>query len=704
MALSLLSVFIFLQVFKNIVFAASNEESKISVPPSPSYKPSPPLVKPPTLPTTPIKPPTTTPPVKSPATPVTPAKPPVKSYPPQVKPPTSPLVKPPTYKPPTPTVKPPTKPPVQPPTYKPPTPLVKPPSIPPVKPPTAPVKPTPTTPVTTPPPVKPPVNPIPSPPVNAPPVKPPTPPAKPPTPPPVRTRIGFELGKLVLSSGLLHISWNKISELRASRAHQVQTPGLGIKIFQETEYTVVVFVAPPINITCPLNSASTLLSGTQDQNPFHFLCSEKISFSLHTPAFQLFVSAYNNNLLHLKSKLLHLLESKEHVIITGAALGGSVASLFTLWLLERVEPTLKRPLCITFGSPLIGDAKLHEILENSLRNSCFLHVAYASQTPINTDFKPFGTFLICFDSECISIDDPEAVMELLGGTNTDQVVGLIDYGKVLDRLDQTVMEDSRLMIDDVISRIDERAEKKKLRYDQLKKLNDIKISMIYIEWYKKKSKMEKTGYYDRFKSHLASSVSPFDIDIEKRKREVNDYWRSLVEEVEKKPQSEKSLLKTRSLFSGNNYRRMVEPLDIAEYYHNGGREYRASGRSRHYVMLEKWFKEEKIEPVRCVKRDLSDFLTFDSCFWSEVEEALIVSKCLQTQEGEREVLLRKLVRFEEYVWEMIRKREVSPEIFLEKSSFMKWWKEYKEIIKGFHSSHFTKFMNDRMYESYGQAC
>ncbi|KAF8106234.1 hypothetical protein N665_0145s0048 [Sinapis alba] len=520
---------------------------------------------------------------------------------------------------------------------------------------------------------------------------------------------GFELGKLVLSSGLLHKSWNKISELRAS-AHLNQTtrPGLGIKIFQETKYTVVVFVAPPINITCPLNSASTPLSGSQDQNPFHFLCSEKISsFSLHTPAFQLFVSAYKNNLFHLKTKLLHLIESNKPVIITGAALGGSVASLFTLWLLETVEPTLKRPLCITFGSPLIGDAKLQEILENSLRNSCFLHVAYASQTPVNTDFKPFGTFLICFESECICIDDPEAVMELLGSANADHVVDSIDYGAVLDRLDQTVMEDSRLMIDDVVTRMEERAEKKKLRYDQLKKLNDIKISMIYIEWYKKRSKMDKIGYYDRFKTHITSSASPFDIDIEKRKREVNDYWRSLVEEVEKKPQSEKSVLKTRSLFSGNNYRRMVEPLDIAEYYHNGGREYRASGRSRHYVMLEKWFKEEEIEPfIRCEKRDLSDLLTFDSCFWSEVEEALNVVKCLKRQDGEREVLLRKLVRFEEYVWEMIRKREVSPEIFLEKSSFMKWWKEYKEIIKGFHSSSpsdLTKFMDTRLYERYGQA-
>ncbi|CAH8328051.1 unnamed protein product [Eruca vesicaria subsp. sativa] len=518
---------------------------------------------------------------------------------------------------------------------------------------------------------------------------------------------GFELGKLVLSSGLLHKSWNKISELRASaHLNQIPGPGLGIKIFQETKYTVVVFVAPPINITCPLHSASTLLSGTQDQNPFHFLCSEKISsFSLHTPAFQLFLSAYNNNLLRLKTELLHLLESKKPVIITGAALGGSVASLFTLWLLETVEPTLNRPLCITFGSPLIGDASLQQILENSLRNSCFLHVAYASQTPINTDFKPFGTFLICFDSECICIDDPEAVMELLGSANTDHVVDSIDYGQVLARLDQNVMEDSRLMIDDVITRMEERDEKKKVRFDQLKKLNDIKISMIYIEWYKKKSKMDKIGYYDRFKTHIASSVSPFDIDIEKRKKEVNDYWKSLVEEVEKKPQSEKSVLKTRSLFSGNNYRRMVEPLDIAEYYHNGGREYRISGRSRHYVMLEKWFKEAKLnEPLRGKGTDLSELLTFDSCFWSEVEEALIVINELKTQPDEG--LVGKLVKFEEYVWERIRTREVSPEIFLEKSSFMKWWKEYKEIIKGFHSlpSDFTKFMNDRMYERYGQAC
>ncbi|CAA7031362.1 unnamed protein product [Microthlaspi erraticum] len=255
----------------------------------------------------------------------------------------------------------------------------------------------------------------------------------------------FELGKLVLSSGLLHSSWSKISEIHKSTSPNQQRSGLGIKIYQQDKYTLVVFDAPPILSS---NSASTLLSGSQDDNPFHFLFSENISsFSLHTPAYKLFDSAYKrlSELKELKSKLLQKLKANKSVIITGAALGGSVASLFTLWLLETIEPKLKRPLCITFGSPLIGDASLQQILDHSVWNSCFLHVADATQqTPITAGFKPFGTFLICFDSQCICIEDPDAVLELLtGDTNTD-LLGWRDYGEVLRRLDQSSMADSSL--------------------------------------------------------------------------------------------------------------------------------------------------------------------------------------------------------------------------------------------------------------------
>ncbi|KAL1223953.1 Senescence-associated carboxylesterase [Cardamine amara subsp. amara] len=502
---------------------------------------------------------------------------------------------------------------------------------------------------------------------------------------------GLALGNLVLSSGLLHNSWSKISELHESRPNQ-DSSSLGIKTYQEAKYTLVVFDAKSIYSN---SSASTLLK-SETMNPFPLLFSEKIpSFSVHASAFSLFTSAYES-LTELKSKLLELLRSRKPVIITGAALGGSVASLFTLWLLETIDPRLKRPLCITFGSPLIGDASLQQILENSVRNSCFLHVADAAKTCIKSDFfKPFGTYLICFGSECICIQDPEVVTELLlNGVDFYQV----DYGKVIRRLDQSVlsMTDSKLIPHEVIKRMIERPEKPKV--DLHKKLIDMKISMMYIEWYKKMCKKDKIGYYDGFKTE--TFFSEFQnvcfINIKNHKINLNDFWKSVVEEVEKKPPSDTSIRK-RYILSGNSYRKMMEPLDIAEYYLDGRKEYRNLGRSHHYVMLEKWFIEEN--------RDLSDLLTFDSCFWAEVEESLIVINLLKTTVGmrDRELLTVHLVRFEEYVWGMIIRREVSPEIFWEKSCFMGWWKEYK-AIKGSNSppSDFMEYMNTEMYESYGQ--
>ncbi|CAH8361120.1 unnamed protein product [Eruca vesicaria subsp. sativa] len=477
-----------------------------------------------------------------------------------------------------------------------------------------------------------------------------------------------EQGKFVLKAGLTDKAWSKIT------IHGNEVSGLEFKTYHEGIYTIVVFVAP----SCPLDSGPpTPLSGPQAQNPFYFLCSEKISsFSLHTPAYNLFVSA-KEDLTHLKSDLTKLLESKKQVIITGAALGGSVASLFTLWLLDTVDPKLKRPLCITFGSPLLGDASLQQILENSLRNSCFLHVADAAQTPIQAGFKPFGTFLIYVGDQCICIDDPETVMELLSGVNDDGV----------------------------FSRMVERAENKKRRFDPLKKLNHMKIEMMYLEWYIKGCKRANMGFYDWYKTPISGEVKE---KTKERITELNQYWASVVEEVEKMPQGEDSLLKTRSLYSANNYRRMVEPLVIAEYYRDGKREYRTR-RSRHFVMLEKLFKEKQIDPAKLEKRDLTYLLTFDSCFWADVEEALLLTNSQVVVS--REVVLEKLIKFEEDVWETIKKGEVSPEIFLEKSSFMKWWREYMKIkgspseykkIKG-SPSNFTEFMISGEYKTYGQA-
>ena len=41
---------------------------------------------------------------------------------------------------------------------------------------------------------------------------------------------------------------------------------------------------------------------------------------------------------------------------------------------------------------------------------------------------------------------------------------------------------------------------------------------------------------------------------------------------------------------------------------------------------------------------------------------------------------KKLVEFENYVYGLMKNYAVSSEIFLPKSSFMKWWGEYREIM------------------------
>lgn len=58
--------------------------------------------------------------------------------------------------------------------------------------------------------------------------------------------------------------------------------------------------------------------------------------------------------------------SSSKLIITGVALGGSIASLFTLLLLESIDSKNKKPICITFGSLLIGD----KILQQAKSQSC----------------------------------------------------------------------------------------------------------------------------------------------------------------------------------------------------------------------------------------------------------------------------------------------------------------------------------------------
>ena len=117
------------------------------------------------------------------------------------------------------------------------------------------------------------------------------------------------------------------------------------------------------------------------------------------------------------------IDNSKQLIITGNSLGGSVATLFTLSLLEKFNfSKTEGPLCITFGSPLIGEENLQEAISKyAAWNSRFLHVVsnqdLVPRVLIN-GYQPFGTFLFCSKLGCSCFEDHQTILELLTATNS----------------------------------------------------------------------------------------------------------------------------------------------------------------------------------------------------------------------------------------------------------------------------------------------
>ncbi|XP_059449977.1 senescence-associated carboxylesterase 101-like isoform X2 [Corylus avellana] len=574
---------------------------------------------------------------------------------------------------------------------------------------------------------------------------------------------GLELGSFVVTSNVLHHSWAAISELYGE-IHEPPSWASPVRFrtFQQPNCTIIAFVTWPPCTKEHLQGqgGGDLVSSSalKETFPLFEFLSTKTNprFSINKPAIDLFASV-RGVLDFLKSQI-----STKPLIIAGHSVGGSVASLFTLWLLDKINlATTKRPLCITFGSPLVGDDGLQEaILQYSAWNSCFLHVV-SDRDPVprvlispynptapelaspTNQYKPFGTFLLYSELGCACLEDPESVLELLVATYSEGPG--FDYKDIFQQLNGNVickdstkddewiaqplpagiitqlgaiglgrlqLQQQSIDMNTLIRQTEIRERKWLIRRREAyndSKLNEMKVNMAQLEWYKKFSEDKKIGYYDMFKNEYDSRNNT----LQRFKKSLTCYWTDMVDEVEKKPQWRGASFTTRWLFSGTIYRRMVEPLNIAEYYRDGKTDYIAKGRSKHYKLLEQWLDEDESRsasrPNNPKKQNLKGGLTEDSCFWAYVEEALISVNALsngQYSSNDMDKHKRSLIQFEDYVWGMLKNCAVSSEIFLEQSSFMKWWKKYLEIIrKGIMgTSPFTEFMQNRQYSQYAPGC
>eukprot|EP01018_Ginkgo_biloba_P029720 Gb_18097 [translate_table: standard] len=156
----------------------------------------------------------------------------------------------------------------------------------------------------------------------------------------------------------------------------------------------------------------------------------------------------------------------------------------------------------------------------------------------------------------------------------------------------------------------------------------VQAAMAEIEWYKKSCKASRVGYYDSFKRH--NDERDFHANLARLK--LAGFWDEIIEMVERHELPDDFEAQNKWINAGTAYRRLVEPLDIANYYRLGKHEdsghYLWNARPRRYKTLEKWLhKKERIrekerirnsEPKRGRSRPAS--LTIDSCFWAYLEE------------------------------------------------------------------------------------
>ncbi|KAF3796580.1 hypothetical protein EJ110_NYTH01681 [Nymphaea thermarum] len=235
---------------------------------------------------------------------------------------------------------------------------------------------------------------------------------------------GIEKANLILSTGLLQRSWLSISELQRS-------PHLRFFVQNLPKCTIVAFSADHSQ-AAPEALQPTLQSLKSTHPTLGFLATKKIpSVSIHSAPLSAFLHLLDTT--DLKEKILNQTvidagflsaaqlknltsRGQPRLILVGESLGGSVAALCTLWLLKSSPPL--PPICITFGSPLLGDALLQKAVGNiEPWKTQFWHVVgHGDPIPrlfLPNSFRPFGTYFLVSGSSCACFDDPDSVVQLL---------------------------------------------------------------------------------------------------------------------------------------------------------------------------------------------------------------------------------------------------------------------------------------------------
>lgn len=493
----------------------------------------------------------------------------------------------------------------------------------------------------------------------------------------------------------------------------------------------------------------------------------------------------------LEDEVDRAMKKKKQIVFAGHSSGGPVAILATLWALENF-PTPKSsdripPICITFGSPLVGNhifshatrrenwanhffhfVMRYDIVPRILlaplssfdqkfetvaqlidpKSKSFMSESSLGRIASTSDFyfevmsnaatvtrhaacrlmgtteatletianfvplspyRPFGTYIFCTTSgdegKQIVIKNPDAILQVmyfcaqLSSEEEAEEVPLKslrqhfelvkNFGKqnvvYLDQLENLPLSEhttsggniaainialndlglstrARLCIQAAAALEERKTNNEK---SMLQKIAAVEDRMKALDSYRETRGHQKKGYYDAFKDQL----DPEDFQANVQRLELAGVWDEIIEKLLNYELPEDLEGNEDWIKIGTKFRRLVEPLDIANYYRHSrnrdGRVYMAKGgRPKRYRYTQRWLEHYE-------KRDEGGYS--ESCLWAEVEDL-----CHDPDKPFDDVK-EKVEALEEFISKWHEKdeadKDVFKDVFLVDSTFVKWWKK-----------------------------
>ncbi|CAA7019211.1 unnamed protein product [Microthlaspi erraticum] len=419
-------------------------------------------------------------------------------------------------------------------------------------------------------------------------------------------------------------------------------------------------------------------------------------------------------------------EEKKRVVITGHSTGGAQAALIALWLLSQPSPPSFHLLCITFGSPLLGNQSLSSAISRSRLAHNFCHVVsiYDLAPRSNDDlFWPFGTYLFCSENGGVCLDNAASVRRMFQILNTttgtphieeyrhyvftlsDQFLKSRSFlgGNISDNSYKAGVElaveslgfstdhPSGVSMKECIETATRIRRAPVLRAAELPiQLANVLPSRLDIQWFKEscEASPNQLGYYDVSRQYSNQR----EIKVNMSRAKLARFWDSVLEMVEKNELPFDFHLGKKWVYASQFYQLLAEPLDIAYFYkykfplpETSGHYLENGNRPKRYVVIDKWWKQSGEPQKEKRARTRYASATQDPCFWAKLEEAKewlneMRSGSSSGSDAERRALLwRKIVGFEKYADTLVKRMDVSADVVATKSSYMVWVENLREF-------------------------